>query len=96
MKKTCSDWDYKWQKEWQVPYSKFDGDNMNVNNAKNWTPWIYFDGMIISGDKFGNINLGYVGTKMGFKGITIKNRFTMDKDDGPYVQYGIKMALDGR
>ncbi|MBO4898035.1 MAG: RHS repeat-associated core domain-containing protein [Clostridia bacterium] len=93
---TCNDWDYKTKSGWQVPYDTFNGENMNINNAKNWTPWIYFDGMIISGDKFGNINLGYVGTKMGFSGVWIENKFTLDKDDGPYVKYGITMAKQGR
>ena len=96
VQKTCTDWDYKYNSAWQVPYNKFNGENMNINNNKNWKPWIYFDGMIISADKFGNINLGYVGTKMGFSGVMIKNSFTMDKDDGPYVQYGINMAIQGR
>lgn len=48
--------------------------------------------MIISADKLGNINLGYVGTKMGYSGISIKNFATMDKDDGPFVEHGIYMA----
>lgn len=93
---TCNAWDYKFNSEWQVPYDNFNGQNMNQNNSKNWTPWIYFDGMLISGDKFGNINLGYVGTKMGFSGVMIKNMFTMDKDDGFYVNYGINLAKQGR
>lgn len=33
---------------------------------------------------------------MGFEGALLKNDFTMDKDDGPYVQYGISMAEQGR
>ncbi len=94
--RTCGEWDYKFNDEWRVPYRTFNGSNMNENNAKNWTPWIYFDGMIVSADKFGNINLGYVGTKMGFSGFLLKNPTTMDKDDGPYVEYGIRMAEQGR
>ena len=89
---TCNDWDYKRNSEWQVPYDKFNGKNMNENNRRNWTPWIYYDGQIISADKFGNINLGYVGIKMGFSGIMIENKYTMDKDDGPYVELGINLA----
>lgn len=93
---TCSEWDYKRNSDWQVPYETFNGENMNNDNRKNWTPWIYFDGMLISADKLGNINLGYIGTKMGFSDIQLKNSYTMDKDDGPYVEYGIKMAEQGR
>ena len=93
---TCSEWDYKRNSDWQVPYETFNGENMNNDNRKNWTPLIYFDGMLISADKLGNINLGYIGTKMGFSDVQLKNSYTMDKDDGPYVEYGIKMAEQGR
>lgn len=59
---------------------------MNENNIKNWAEWVYFD-RIILGDKFVNINLGYIGTKMGFKLVTLQNIFIMDKDNRDYVIY---------
>lgn len=93
---TFTAWNYKYNPDWQVPYPIFNGKDMSVNNNKNWTPWIYFDGDIISADKFGNINLGYVGTKMGYHGRQLKNLYTMDKDDGSYVIYGIDMANQDR
>lgn len=79
-----------------MPYPIFDGEDMSIDNNKNWKPWIYFDGDIISADKFGNINLGYVGTKMGYSGLKLNYGYTMDKDDGPYVIYGIDMANQDR
>ncbi len=94
--KTCTDWDYKFNSEWQVPYDYFNGEDMNYGTNKNWKAWIYFDGDIIGADKVGNINLGYVGTIMGYSGYMLQNDFTMDKDDGPYVQHGIDMANQGR
>lgn len=99
---TCSTWDYKMNPNWQVPYSYFNGNNMNESmpdgsKPKNWTSWIYFDGMLIGAGKVGNINLGYVGTKMGWtKEMLIIPMITDDKGDGPYIQYGIDMAKQGR
>lgn len=118
-------WDYKKQKEWQVPYEYFPDRNNGFAvqymdetytetkilydecgnpfeytitksaNRRNWTPWIYFEGDIISGDKFGNINLGYVGAKAGFWEPSYKNFATMDKDDGPFVEWGVSLAEQG-
>lgn len=65
---------------------------MSENNAKNWSNWIYFEGEIMGADKFGNLNLGYVGVCMGFDGIMLKNFYTMDKDDGYYVNLGMDLA----
>ena len=93
---TCSDWNYKYNSSWQVPYSYFNGQNMNANNAKNWTPWIYFEGDIMGADKFGNLNLGYVGVCMGFDGIMLDNFLTNDKGDGKYVRWGMSLAKAGR
>lgn len=97
---TCSDWDYKWNPSWQVPYAYFNGVDMNKKQsdgsyAKNWTPWIYFNGQLISADKFANINLGYVGTKMGFFGYMLLNPTTTGGDDEKYIQRGINMAKNG-
>ena len=59
--------------------------------------WIYFDGIVMGADKFGNLNLGYVGTKLGFsKNTLIIPVVTDDKGDGPYIQHGIDMANQGR
>ena len=93
---TCGDWDYKWNPNWQVPYPYFNGENMNVNNNKNWYPWIYFEGELMSADKFGNLNLGYVGTKMGFPLWILLNPATSGAGDGYWVQKGIDMANGGR
>ena len=90
------DWDYKYNSNWQVPYEYYDGNNMNVDNNKNWRPWMYFDGMLVSGDKFGNMNLGYVGFKMSLPEYVYLNFETTDKDDGFWVEYGMNMAKNGR
>ena len=93
---TCTDWNYKNEAEWKCKYRYFRGKKIDPNkNEDNTTPWIYFDGELISSDKLGNINLGYVGTKMGYSGILVQNRFTEDKDDGPYVRKGINLAKWG-
>lgn len=70
-------WDYKYNSAWQVPYDYFNGKDMNANNGKNWEPWICFDGMIIGADKFGNINMAYVGTKMGLPNYVYQNFTTI-------------------
>ena len=33
---TCSDWDYKQNSDWQVPYNTFNGMDMTQTNGKNW------------------------------------------------------------
>ena len=101
VQRTCNEWDYKWNSEWQVPYNSFNGEAMNVklpdgSYAKNWTGWIYFDGMIMAADEFGNLNLGYVGTKMGFSGIELLNFATKGGGDDFWIQYGINLANQGR
>ena len=69
---------------------------MNENNNKNWRAWMYFDGMLVSADKFGNINMAYVGVKMQLPYIVFQNFATTDKDDASWVQYGISMqSKDG-
>jgi len=98
---TCGDWDYKWNSDWQVPYSYFNGVDMNMKQKdggypKNWTPWIYFDGQLMGADKFGNLNLGYVGSRMGYGGYDLLNPATSGAGDGYWVQYGINMAKAGR
>ncbi len=64
--------------------------------AKNWTACMYFDGMLMSADQFGNLNLGYVGKKMGFDGFLLKNPATTGGGDKFWIQYGINMAERGR
>jgi hypothetical protein len=101
VKMACSDWDYKWNSDWQVPYDTFNEVKMDTKQKdggypKNWTPWIYFDGMLMGADKFGNLNLGYVGYHMGFDGIMLLNFATSGAGDGFWVQYGINMAKGGR
>ena len=96
IEKAYGDWNYKYDANWQVPYDYFGEIDMNVDNNRNWRAWMYFDGMLISADKFGNINMAYVGTKMGLPHIVFQNFATKDKDDTPWVQYGIDMAEQGR
>ena len=98
---TCTDWDVKLQSNRQVPYAAFNGNNMNAYNAKNWTPWIYFDGRIISADDLGNINLGYVGTKMGYSKPMLADAVDLfqgsdDPKEQANILYGINMANSGR
>ena len=69
---------------------------MSIDNNRNWNAWIYFEGKLWGADKIGNINLGYIGTILGFSGGFIQNQFTMDKDAGPAVMLGIYLAkLEG-
>lgn len=89
-------WDYKRDPYWQVKYSVFDGADMSKHNSKNWKPWMYFDGRLISADKLGNMNMSYVGKKMGLPEWVYQNWTTTDKDDAQWVQYGIDLANQGR
>lgn len=89
-------WNYKQNPNWQVPYPYFNGKNMNVDNNKNWQAWMYFDGMLMAGDDFGNLNMAYVGYKMGLPEYIYKNFATTDGKDAFWVQYGISLAKCGR
>ena len=89
-------WNYKYDDYWRVPYDYFDGNDMSKDKNKNWRPWMYFDGMLISADKLGNMNMAYVGTKMGLPKFVFQNFLTNDKDDAFWVQYGIDLAEQGR
>ena len=90
------EWNYKYNSEWQVPYEYFRNLDMSVDNNRNWIPWMYFDGMLMGADKFGNLNMAYVGVKMGLPHFVYQNFATTDKDDAFWVQYGIDMAEGGR
>ena len=92
------EWDYKYNDDWRVKYDYFDGKYMDTPNSnyRNWTPWMYFDGRLISADKLGNMNMAYVGKSMGLPEWVYKNFETMDKDDPYWVQYGIDLAKSGR
>ena len=61
-------WDYKKHNDWQVPsgeaWDDFNGSNMNESTNRNIAKWMYFDGMLISGEDMGNLNLGYVAASM--------------------------------
>ena len=50
----------------------------NNENRRNWMDWIYFDGMIMGADKLGNMNMAYVGVKLGLPHIVYQNRTTTD------------------
>lgn len=123
---TETDWDYKWNPEWQVPYdtmfdvsekdrayhsmdeyklvprevysyygeNRIEYDKVSINR-RNWTPWIYFEGRIISADKLGNINLAYVAARAGFPEHWYSNFATRDKDDAEYIDFGIELARSG-
>lgn len=92
------EWDYKYNDDWRVKYDYFDGLDMDTpdSNYRNWKPWMYFDGRLISADKLGNMNMAYVGKNMGLPEWVYKNFETMDKDDPYWVQYGIDLANSGR
>lgn len=92
------EWDYKYNDDWRVKYDYFDGKYMDTPNSnyRNWTPWMYFDGRLISADKLGNMNMAYVGKNMGLPEWVYKNITTTDKDDAEWVQYGIDLAKTGR
>lgn len=90
------EWNYKLNSDWQVPYENFNGKNMNVDNNKNWTAWMYFDGMLLAADDFGNLNMAYVGAKMGLPNWVYQNFVTTDGKDAFWVQYGINMVNHGR
>lgn len=89
-------WDYKSNEDWQVPYASFDGNDMNIDNNKNWRAWMYYDGMLVAGDDFGNMNLAYVGQKMNLPTIFYQNAVTTDGKDRFWIQYGIDLAVSGR
>ncbi len=92
------DWDYKYKEDWRVPGEYFDGYYLDEpkSNYRNWLDWIYFDGELMGADKLGNMNMAYVGKKMGLPEWVYKNKYTMDKDDPQWVQYGIHLANSGR
>ncbi len=46
-------------------------------------------------DKLANLNWGYVGTLLGYKGKMLINRLTEGAGDGPYIQMGINLASMG-
>ena len=98
-------WDYKLQESWWPKETyidkndgsrRYDGKNLDLYDQKNYIPWIYFDGYLIGADKFGNMNMAYVGKKMGLPEWVYKNFTTKDKDDPFWVQYGIDLAESGR
>ena len=92
-------WDYKRSDHWRVNEGKdglYDGKDLRKHNHKNWLPWMYFDGELISADKLGNMNMSYVGKKIGLPEWIYKNFLTTDKDDEPWVQKGIDLAKSGR
>jgi RHS repeat-associated protein len=90
-------WDYKFNPDWQIPYERFNGYNMSIDNNRNWMPWIYFEGEMWGADKIGNMNLGYVGTKMGYpKQMLLIPLITDDKGDGHAITFGISLAKSGR
>jgi RHS repeat-associated protein len=103
-----SDWDYKYDSSWQVKGKMVNGKemfnswNLDEGNNRNWRPWIYFDGRIISADDVGNINLGYVGTKMGFSSFLLEDAVDLwflnidDVKDQESIKYGSNMARSGR
>ena len=100
-------WDYKWKSPWQtqgtviVENEKekeiYDGKDLDIDNNRNWLPWIYFDGYLIGADKFGNMNMAYVGKKMGLPEWVYKNFTTMDDpEDIFWIDKGIRYAESGR
>ena len=100
---TCTEWNYKLNSNWQVGYhsknyANFEGNNMDIDNNWNWLPWIYFEGDIWGADQIGNINLAYVGYKMGYgKSFLIDNFVTRDDErDSKALDMGFALAEEGR
>ena len=96
-------WDYKWKDKWRVGGEEgknlkfYDGKNLDEGNRRNWLPWIYFDGYLIGADKFGNMNMAYVGRKMGLPEKVYKNSTTMDDpEDIFWIDKGTAYANSGR
>ncbi len=96
-------WDYKRKDYWRVGGDEgknlkfFDGKDLDEDNNRNWLPWIYFDGYLIGADKFGNMNMAYVGKKMGLPEWVYKNFTTMDNpEDIFWIDKGISYANLGR
>lgn len=95
-------WDYKYNPDWQVggkdgeSLETYDGKNLNADNNRNWLPWMYYDGHLMGADKFGNMNMAYVGKKMGLPEWVYQNRITTDGEDAEWVQRGIDLAKSGR
>lgn len=65
------------------------------STPKNWTSWIYFNGDLMGADKLANLNWGYVGTKLGYGGSLLLNRWTEGAGDGPYITWGVNLANSG-
>ena len=64
---------------------------------KNWVPWLYFDGVVISAADMGNLATGYVMASMGYD--SREYHAWNDKvgdNDWLWVEYGANMALKGR
>ena len=100
---TCTAWNYKLVPEWQVghhsnKYRWFEGNDMDLYNNWNWVPWIYFEGDIWGADQIGNINLAYVGYKMGYKKSFLIDNFATrdDERDGKALDMGFALAEQGR
>ncbi len=75
---------------------RYDGKNLDAHNQKNYIEWMYFDGYLIGADKLGNINMAYVGDKMGLPEWVYSNFLTRDKDDTFWVEYGRDLSRSGR
>jgi hypothetical protein len=95
-------WDYKLNDAWRVPilYAESDGryaEQSKVDaNWQNWMEWIYFNGNIIGADQFGNINLAYVGVKMGLAEWIVSNFETRDDARDIWAtDYGLSLARAG-
>ena len=100
-------WNYKYNDYWRVGGDEdekrgeklkyFDGKDLDVGNNRNWLPWIYFDGYLIGADKFGNMNMAYVGKKMGLPEWVYRNFTTMDDpEDIFWIDKGTDYAKSGR
>ncbi len=50
----------------------------------------------MSADKFGNLNLGYVGYKMGFSKPMLINFATSGGGDAEWIELGMNLAKNGR
>ena len=58
------EYDLKRKTEWQLPYEHFFWETSE--NFKTLTPFMYFEGYLLSAADIGNLNYGYVGAVYGF------------------------------
>jgi hypothetical protein len=98
-------WDYKLpqnKSNLRVPdiygkdFYKYLGMDPNDANKQNWANWVYFEGEIWGADQIGNMNLAYVGARMGLPEWVYANFTTKDDiRDINALDKGMELAREG-